>query len=148
MNIKRYMHFFGQALQMRTHDIITQNEPIEMKELFYFSMSFSKKNYTFFSIYRHSLVAPPVKIFGSTKKSYLHNIHRFSRSTFMLRLFSRNGDFLEYAIFLFQLSILLFAYFRTFTFGVGEPIRNGLSPVIILAITTMLGALVIGKSNF
>jgi len=31
----------------------------------------------------------------------------------------------------------------TFTFGVGEPIRNGLSPVIILAITTMLGALVI-----
>ena len=34
-------------------------------------------------------------------------------------------------------------FFRTFTFGVGEPIRNGLSPVIILAITTMLGALVI-----
>ena len=39
---------------------------------------------------------------------------------------------------------LIFAFHcRTFTFGVGEPIRNGLSPVIILAITTMLGSLVI-----
>ena len=32
---------------------------------------------------------------------------------------------------------------RTFTFGVGDPIRNGLSPVIVLAITAMMGSLVI-----
>merc|ERR1719225_2272974 len=31
----------------------------------------------------------------------------------------------------------------TFTFGVGSPIRNGLSPLIILAITSMIAALVL-----
>lgn len=36
-----------------------------------------------------------------------------------------------------------FLNFRTFTFGVGDPIRNGLSPMIILAITAMLGALIV-----
>ena len=33
--------------------------------------------------------------------------------------------------------------FRTFTFGVGTPIQNGMSPAIVLALTAMLGALVV-----
>ena len=32
---------------------------------------------------------------------------------------------------------------RTFTFGVGEPIQNSLSPIIILVITAMLGILLV-----
>ena len=33
----------------------------------------------------------------------------------------------------------IFVYYRTFTFGTGAPIRNGISGVIVLAITLMIG---------
>ena len=33
--------------------------------------------------------------------------------------------------------------FRTFTFGVGTPIQNGMSPAIVLALTAMLGILIV-----
>lgn len=52
------------------------------------------------------------------------------------------GNFPHFFLF-FKKSLKTYTFFRTFTFGVGTPIQNGVSPAIVLASTAMLGILLV-----